>query len=146
MFEDISIMDGLADEERSKLESLLVEQHFTDGEDLLEEGKPTVGLLILKAGRAQVIKRDAFGNEQRITELHAPAVAGELELLCETTCTASVRAVGSVSANVLATNSFEALLAVGDRAATRLLRNLARALGRKLAATDDIYVDMAIWH
>jgi CRP-like cAMP-binding protein len=145
MGEALSITDGLSDEQRQRLEALLREEDYRDGQVVLEEGKPAPGLVMLSSGWVAVQKKDMGGLTQLITELKAPVIVGELELLTGDPCVASVCAKGAVQAKVLPKEAFDLLLSHGDAAAINLMRNLARALGQKLTATDEVYVDMAIW-
>lgn len=141
----LSITDGLTDAQKREIESLLVRVRLETGRALLEEGKAASGLYLVDGGRVAVLKRDMGGHEQLITQLLAPAVVGDLEVLTGEPCAASVRVTEPGEARLLPYDAFDRLLSRGDVGAVRLLRNLARALGSKLLATDEVYVDMAIW-
>ena len=137
--------EGLAPEERLRFDAMLVEQRFADRQILLEEGQPAPGLLLLRAGTVLVNKRDMGGNEQLIIELRAPAVLGELELLTGDLCNTTVVAKGGAVASLLPAATFGRLLDERDAVAVRILRNLARVLGRKLSSSNEVYADLAIW-
>ncbi len=145
MAKETSLLSGFAPRDQDDLEALLVQCELIDGQRLLSEAEPAAGLYVIDTGKVAVLKRDMGGHEQLITYLEAPALVGELEILSGDVCTATVAAVGAVQARLLPFASFDALLLRGDPAAVRLMRNVARALGMKLAATDEFYVDMAIW-
>ena len=145
MTDATAITDGLTAEQRAQLEALFQPKAYRGDDFLLVEGQPTPGLLLIDSGRVGVSKKDMGKHEQLITELDGPAVIGELELLTGDACAATVRARSSVSARLLPRPAFEAMLDRGDGGAIRLLRNLARALGQKLEATNETYVDLAIW-
>jgi CRP-like cAMP-binding protein len=145
MPETQTISESLTEEQRLELERNLLSRSFCDDEALLEEGKPAPGLYVLQRGRLAVLKRDMGKHQQLITELEAPVVVGELELLTGDVCSASVRARGPTEAQLLPSDRFNELLARGDAGAIQLMRSLARALGRKLAAANELYVDLAIW-
>ena len=145
MPETPTITETLTDEQRVEIERSLLSRSFRDDDALLEEGKPAPGLYILQAGKLAVFKKDMGKRQQLITELEAPVVVGELELLTGDSCSASVRARGSVETQLLPADRFNELLARGDAGAIELMRSLARALGQKLAAANELYVDLAIW-
>jgi CRP-like cAMP-binding protein len=140
-----AITDGLTEAQMLELEDLLVGISISPGRSLLDEGQPAPGLYLVDAGRITVQKRDMGGHQQTITTLTAPALVGELEVLTGEPCAATVIAVEPVLARLLRYAAFDQLLSRGDTGAVRLLRNLARSLGHKLLATDEVYVDMAIW-
>ena len=145
MADALFVTDKLTPAQRQTLEGMLVSLSFANGRVLLEEGAVAPGLFLVEAGTVEVTKKDMGGHAQKITELKAPAVIGELELLTGDPCTASIVARGTVQAKLLPRASFDSLLDKGDAGAIQLMRNLARALGQKLTATDEVYVDMAIW-
>jgi len=138
-------MRGLTAAERGRLEALFTEQVYDAGDVILKEDTASPGILLMRQGNASVSKRDMGGIDQPITDLVSPAVLGELELLCCEPCSATVRAKTAVAAVLFSVQDFERLLDRGDSAAVKLMRNLARALGRKLATSNEVYVDLAIW-
>lgn len=140
-----AVTNGLREIQKLELERLLVDVRLAPGGVLLEEGKAVPGLYVLEAGRVTVQKRDMGGDEQVITTLTAPALVGELEVLTGDLCAATVKAAEPVRARLLPYPAFDRLLSHGDAGAVQLLRNLARSLGHKLLATDEVYVDLAIW-
>jgi CRP-like cAMP-binding protein len=139
------ISEGLTDAERQQLEDQLSESSHEADRVLLREGEPTPGLLLILEGSVSVGKKDMGGQEQLLTDLSAPVVVGDLELLTGEPCTATVTTTTCVRTKVLPTETFERMLEQGEKVAIKLMRNLARALGKKLEATNEMYVDLAIW-
>ena len=142
---EIDVTEGLSDEQQKGFEMLLQERIFEKDVPILEEGLPCPGLFLMHEGSVSVSKFDMGGLERLITEIEAPAILGELELLTSESCSATVKAVNPVRSRLLPMSTFEELLDRGDPAAVRVMRNLARALGAKLNATNEVYVDLAIW-
>ncbi len=124
---------------------MLARRTYASGDEMLSEGQPLTELLLLTSGRVVVSKRQMGPREQEIAELDAPAVVGELELVSGEPCNTTVRAVKEVTADALSVEQFEQLLARRDPIAIKLLRNLSRALARKLAETNEVYADLAVW-
>jgi CRP-like cAMP-binding protein len=145
MPESQTITNTLSETQRHVLDQLLVGHTFRDEQALLEEGRAAEGLFIVDVGRLTVLKKDVGKHQRLITELEAPVVVGELELLTGDVCNATVRARGVVEARLLPAEQFNDLLGKGDAGAIQLMRGLARALGQKLAASNELYVDLAIW-
>ena len=145
MSEGINITDRLTPEEQQRFESLLVAQEFIEGQTVLHEGQPVPGLLLLRKGHVSIAKRDTGGLRQSLARLEAPAILGDLELVIDEPCTASVVAKVPVQASLLPADVFVRLLDEGDMVGTKLLRNIAKAVGRKLVETNEEYVDLAIW-
>ncbi|MFC1609476.1 Crp/Fnr family transcriptional regulator [Myxococcota bacterium] len=139
------ILQGLSEDECQRVEMLLTGKTYDKDCVLCREGERGLGLILLTSGVVSVTKRDMGGDERLLTDLDAPAIVGELELLTGDACAATVTTKSTVEASVLPIEIFERMLEQGERAAVKLLRNLGRALGKKLDASNEVFVDLAIW-
>jgi len=63
----------------------------TPGKSILEEGGPGDGLYLIKNGEVEIIIHDKDGNEITITYLTEGSFFGEISLIKNVPCTATVR-------------------------------------------------------
>ena len=67
---------------------------------ILQEGKPSDGVYIVKKGRVSVSRLDADGQEVVLAELTEGEVFGEMSLISHLPCSATVKAIGEVEVQV----------------------------------------------
>lgn len=98
------------------------------GEVVIREGDPADRILLMTAGVVKVTKLARNGSEV-VLDFRGPGeILGEQAMLGSTTRTASVTAIGAVTALAVAAPDFRAWLAVTPDAAVLLLGTLARRL------------------
>ena len=102
-----------------------------DGSILMTEGERGDSLLLLLAGKVDVVKGLARGREHLLGTAESVDVLGELALLLDDPRVATVRASGPVSYVILKRDDFERLLESGSPAARRLLARIARSIARR---------------
>jgi CRP-like cAMP-binding protein len=108
-----------------------------EGDELTREGTPGVSMLLLLDGTAEVLKRGTDGGMRRIAEVCGGALLGEMALLESARRTATVRATSAVRLFEIQKGTFDRLLDLGDRSATRLLLGIARVLVRRQRITNE---------
>ena len=84
-----------ADLDRKTLEAIsnaAVEQKYEPGQEIVKQGDIGVGAFIIRTGRAEVIQKQG-GKDEKIAEMKAGDVFGEMSLLDEFPRSATVRAV-----------------------------------------------------
>ncbi len=97
---------NLSAEVAESLRSRLVEQSFAAGTPLLIQGEPARGLLLLLTGSVDIV--DVLAGE-RIDVDGAGSVMGEMSLLTDQPCSASVTATTDVTAFVLSAADYHEL-------------------------------------
>lgn len=140
-----SLTKGLTRAERERLSSSLKAEEFPSGADLCVEGALPRGLIFVRNGRVSITKRSSGGIAQAVANLEAPTVVGELELVSNGPCKATVTADGTVTADVLSPDDFDRLVVEGDSAVAKLLRNIARIMVRRLDKANARIADMMAW-
>ncbi|HET8569497.1 MAG TPA: cyclic nucleotide-binding domain-containing protein [Candidatus Limnocylindria bacterium] len=83
-----------AELDRRTLEAIsnaAVEQKYEPGQEIVKQGDTGVGAFIIRSGRADVIQKQG-GKEEKIAEMKAGDVFGEMSLLDEFPRSATVRA------------------------------------------------------
>ena len=94
------------------------------------------GFFVLLDGRVSVVRgRDAH----HICDLDAGESLGEVEIIDQSPCAASVVCLGKVEAAVIGKEDLEAFLAGQPRAAIKVLRQMVRVLATRLRATNASY-------
>ncbi|MFB6371650.1 MAG: cyclic nucleotide-binding domain-containing protein [Bradymonadaceae bacterium] len=92
LLDETGFADGLDDEERSEILQITERRHYEDGEVIVKEGESSRDVYGLKSGRAEVIKRDEHGAEQKLAVLEPGTVFGEVALVLGEPRSATVRA------------------------------------------------------
>ena len=109
--------------ELNHVAQLSEEESFDVGDTLVEEGKDSGGFYVLIEGRAEVIR-----GGDRVAELGAGDVLGELALLLQTSRTATVRAAAPVHTLRVDPRRFRSMLLEHPHVALKLLEVLAGRL------------------
>ncbi len=87
----------------------LRERRFADGDVILTQGHPGMGLFLVAEGQTAVVLRDDQGQRRELARLGLGEVFGEMSLLTKEPCTADVVAAGPVVAFHLGIEEFERL-------------------------------------
>jgi|GEM_PF-1681769 len=116
--------------------------NYADGSVIITEGDITQSLFIILEGEVGVYKQDKDSGEDILfTTLGEGDEFGELSLIIKQERSASVRAQGDVVVLIVSTDlsaTTQPLKLLNTYSI--LMRNLARELGRKLIATDEVTV------
>ena len=101
---------GIPDSQRADLFSRFQAKVVAPGDKLLVEGEPSTGLFLVLAGDLLVQKKDAFGGMITLNILREGDVAGEISLLTNLPCTATVAATRKTVVAFLSRETFAKLL------------------------------------
>ena len=118
------------DLDRKSLESIAnsaVEQSYQPGQDIVKQGDTGVGAFIIRSGRAEVLQ-ERDGKSERIGELKAGEVFGEMALLDEFPRSATVRAIEPTTCLGIQRWHFKGILESHPQIALALLPVLTRRL------------------
>src|SRR6187200_522204 len=129
-----SFLEGLDDEARELLMSVAAPISFTVGSTLVRHGDPARGAYVLRQGSVEANVTLPGGETLTVARLGAGGVFGEMSLVEQGTCTATVRATAPVDGWFVASEDFRALVSRRQPAATRLQHALTLTLAEKLAA------------
>ena len=100
----------------------------------MRHGEPARGAYVLREGAADAVVTLPGGESLTVARLAAGGVFGEMALVEQGTCTATVRASAPIEGWFVATEDFRALVARSDAAAIRLQHAVTAILAEKMAA------------
>ena len=118
------------DLDQKSLESIAnsaVEQSYQPGQEIVRQGDTGVGAFIIRSGRVEVIQ-ERSGKTERIGELKAGDVFGEMALLDEFPRSATVRAIEPTTCLGIQRWHFRGILESHTQIALALLPVLTRRL------------------
>jgi sulfate permease, SulP family len=134
---DLDLVKGLDADELALLRSRLVPREFASGEIICSEGDRADRLWLLTRGTVSV-RMALVGRESvRIASLAMGTVVGEMALLGTGYRSATVVADNDVSCLELEESAIRALLDEHPRIASKILRNFAREMARRVRITSD---------
>ncbi|HET6263346.1 MAG TPA: cyclic nucleotide-binding domain-containing protein [Usitatibacter sp.] len=129
-----TFLDDLDPESRDLLLSVARPVSHPAGATLVRHGDPARGAFVLRQGGVEAVVTLPGGESLVVAKLGAGAVFGEMALVEQGTCTATVRASAAVEGWFIAHEDFRALVARNDPAAIRLQHAVTLILAEKLAA------------
>jgi CRP-like cAMP-binding protein len=136
--QDLSLLRGLNSVELEELAAHLDEAHMRAGEEIIrEDDPPGHPLFFLLKGSVDVIKRGVDGRGHVISNLSAPSVFGEVEALVHRRAIAGIVASTDIKVARLRRGVFDEMCKAQRSCALKVIRNLAKVLSYRLAATDE---------
>lgn len=140
----IPIFRGLSEEEVGQIVKLAEERAVGRADKVFDEGDPGDGIYVLLEGVVSIQKSDRAGGQQELARLSDGSVLGEMSLIAGDAAR-SASAVASTDARLLKISSakFQALLAEDDRAALKIIRNLAQVMARRLTLMGEKVVELS---
>ncbi|MBI5499395.1 MAG: cyclic nucleotide-binding domain-containing protein [Deltaproteobacteria bacterium] len=96
LLETSPLFAGWAEAERAQVLEAFDRRMLRAGDEPVEQGKPSPGLFLIVAGKAEVLRREGKGKKGqlvRLAELGPADVFGEMSLVVERAATATVRMV-----------------------------------------------------
>jgi CRP-like cAMP-binding protein len=134
----IPLFKGLTAVELDELASHMQAGQAEPGQVLIREGDPPGHpIYLLTAGSVDVVKHGVNGRDHIITTLLAPSVFGEIEVLACRPAIAGVVASSTTRFASLGAAAFDALCQADRPSILKVIKNLARTLSYRLAATDE---------
>lgn len=126
LFQDLTLEDTRA------LYELSQEQHFADGQVIIEQGQPGRALHIITAGQVAVVRRQGDGRTVHLASLAEGACIGEMALVDHGATSANVVAKGATTTLAVTRERFDQFLQTNDRAALRIYRAFVKLLAHRL--------------
>jgi SulP family sulfate permease len=136
--EEIDLVDGLSDHELAELRDVLKLREFEPGEAICREGESGDRMWLVAMGSVSVRLQVGDGHStRRIASLGRGTLFGEMALIENAVRSASIVADEPVACYELYSGDFERLLREKPIIATKILRNVARELTRRLRRTSE---------
>jgi CRP-like cAMP-binding protein len=127
----LSLFVELTPAELAIVDALLHEREYLAGEVIFDQGEEGQAIYIVLAGEV-LISRQAEGGEAEIARLGVGTFFGELALLDNAPRMAQARAATPCKLAVFFRDDFLGLLDTHGRIASKIARQLARHIGRRL--------------
>ena len=123
----VELFEDLDQKSLEAIANSAVEQSYQPGQEIVRQGDTGVGAFIIRSGRVEVVQ-DRGGTSERIAELKAGDVFGEMALLDEFPRSATVRAIEPTTCLGIQRWHFRGILESHPRIALALLPVLTRRL------------------
>jgi CRP-like cAMP-binding protein len=134
---DLPLFKGLTTVELEEIASLLDLKELPAKSNIIKEGdEPNHPIYILLGGTVEVLMRGYGSREHLITSFQAPSVFGEVEILARRAAIAGVVSTTPVKLAMLRRGLFDELVASDRISVLKMIKNIARTLAYRLAATD----------
>jgi CRP-like cAMP-binding protein len=133
-FRATAICRGLDQTAAAQLLALAEPVSFLSGSRLVRQGEESRGAYVLRHGRVEARVSLPGGGERAVAELPAGSMFGEMALLEQGHCSASVVAIAHVDGWFIAREPFRALIAGRNPAALAIQRTLTSGLVERLDA------------
>ena len=140
MLQANSLFGGLTDEEAEKIHSLLEEEHYPKGADIIREGETNDRLFFLAKGSVNILKKSARDDDEGevIAHLSQGDAFGEMELIDIQPSVATVRAAEDVEALTLSHQDLYTLYQWNVKTFAIIVMNMAREISRRLRKMDAV--------
>ncbi len=137
MLARLELFRGWTEEELAHLAALGRIEHWREGALVLEEGAHGPRMMVLIAGRVEIVRRDDSGVEHAIAEVGQGESLGEMSLLLDLPRTATVRALTELQVFAMDRAAFLERVADADLVMLKLGYALSRSLARRLHALNE---------
>lgn len=135
---EIDILAGMEDQDLDRLRQVLTQREFAPEEIICKEGEQGDRMWLLAKGSVSVRLISADGRQNiRIASLARGTTIGEMSLVDSVRRSATIVADEAVVCYELPLDGFAKIMADHPVIATRMLRNLARELSRRLRRTSE---------
>ena len=138
---DIPALEHLAPTQIENLVNACEERSLASGEELIRRGDEGGKLYFLMEGSVEVYVNER-GTNVVLSELTAPAILGELEMLTGQHRTASVRATATSRVLWLAHENVAARIREGDTAVLQVIYGIARVIACRLISMSEKFADL----
>jgi CRP-like cAMP-binding protein len=137
----VPLFKPLDDVEIAELAKLMASQSFTANQPIMVEGHPPPGLYVLLDGKVAVMKGKGDGADH-ICDLDAGECVGEVEIIENAACAASVVAYGNVETAVIVADNLNRYFTAYPNAAVKILRQMVNVLAARLRQLNVNYSSM----
>ncbi|MBI2920856.1 MAG: cyclic nucleotide-binding domain-containing protein, partial [Planctomycetes bacterium] len=132
------LFQGLPPEELERVSSAVKLVTWPSGVVLIAQGEPGEKYILIASGSVEVVQTDKDGTEKILSTLGPGQGVGEMALLTDEKCSATVKAVDQVQALVVNRADFQRML----DAAPALNRHFNKILAERLRSTNEKLTDV----
>ena len=130
-----SLFDGLENDQIEKILSLMEEESYDAGTEIITEGSHNCKIYFILEGRVAAIKGGII-----LQELDEGAIFGEMEVLDVRPSAATVMAKAATKVMILSIDALGEIYETDIKTYSFIIMNLARDLSRKLRRLDGVLV------
>jgi CRP-like cAMP-binding protein len=138
---DIPALEHLAPTQIEDLMNACEERSLPSGEELIRRGDEGGKLYFLLDGAVDVYVNEG-GQDVVLSEIAAPAILGELEMLTGQHRTANVRATTASRVLSLAHEDVEARVQEGDTAVLQVIYGISRVIACRLVSMSEKFAEL----
>ena len=124
----IELFSSLDETQAYQVARVMSERYWNEGEVLCRQGDGDSDLFVIRHGEIEVLKEAADGSSRRVYLAGPGEAVGELALLADIPRSATLQAVGPVTALVMRGGDFRRLMERQPEISSRLVTILARKL------------------
>lgn len=144
LLKNVSIFEGLTDEELATIEELCVVRNYPKNSILINEGDESNSMYVVESGKVKVFVSDTNGKEFVLNTQGPGSYFGELSLLDDSRRSASVVTTERTTLRIIYKADFEKILAEYPNISITLLKNLTKKIrdlteNVKSLALKDVY-------
>jgi len=139
----VELFRDLTDAERAAVAEKIEIESRAAGDALFEQNAPRRRLILIAAGRVELFKRTAFGEEKRLALFGRHDFLGEGALMDDYPHSTSARVVEDAVLLTLSRDALRALLDEKPALAAKILSRTARVISRRIRQTTNQVVDAA---
>jgi len=130
-----SLFGGILPEDIERLQPMLVQASFPEGEAIMREGERNDKIYFILEGRVEVSKK-----KKALIELKEGDTFGEMELLDVMPAAATVSALCPVRVAAISNRAVHEIYKMDTKIFSLMIMNLARDLSRRLRRMDEVVV------
>jgi len=131
-----SLFDGLESDQVDKVLSLMEEESYDAGKEIITEGSHNCKIYFILEGRVAAIKGGII-----LQEMDEGTIFGEMEVLDVSPSAATVTAKATTKVMVLSIDALGEIYETDLKTYSFIIMNLARDLSRKLRRLDSVLVN-----
>lgn len=141
----VNVLEGLSEEEISRLEAVCQVQSLAADEAVFSEGDEGHDLFIIRSGRIRISKAISISVDRTLATLGSGGVFGELAMVGEGTRSASAVAVEPSRLLVLSREGFESLVDNEPVLGLKVMGRFSAMLADRLRLTTQLLSETVSW-
>ena len=141
----VNVLEGLSEDEISRLEAVCQVQSLSADEAVFSEGDEGHQLYIIRSGRVRISKAISVSVDRTLATLGPGGVFGELAMVGEGTRSASAVAVEPTRLLVLSREGFESLVDNEPVLGLKVMGRFAAMLADRLRLTTQLLSETVSW-
>ena len=128
MLSTVALFDGLLEEDRDELSSMMTKKVFARNQLIISQGDHTRSLFVILSGRLKVFVNDEAGNQTIFAFLQEGDYCGELSLLDAEPRSASIVTLVKTEALQLSYQQFEVFLQTHPKVCWAIFKSLTASI------------------